>query len=609
MPEIRILTDRVANQIAAGEVVERPAAVAKELIENSIDAGAQKIEIEFRNGGKSYLRVEDNGSGMKPDQALLSLERHATSKIRKASDLNEVQTFGFRGEALPSISSVSRFLLRTRTEKAQEGSEIFMNGGKMIHVKDCGMPVGTRIEVSHLFNSVPGRRKFLKTEATESTHIIHLAKLYALAHPQVEFSLLESGRTIFRSPACKDSKQRVREIFGKGLADILSPIACKKDHMSLDGLVGNPGQSRSTRKEMIFFVNRRPIESKTMTYAVLEAYHTYAPKGRFPPAILFFSIDPELVDVNVHPAKREIRFREEPKVRSFLIESLLAKNRELSSHHNIPAPEIRREQDPDSGRMVPQIDLAAQAVYGKEASPQSSRFINLETKPLAVKIESTLAPHGNQDPHNTKEEGNRKKVGARDSTHTIWRFLDQPHGDLAVFASIDGVIHFHARAAYERVRYEQLEDAFQDSKHTDSQALLFPESLELDGIDQKNLMENLEALRLVGFGLEEFGRNFYRLEGCPQWVDPEEAIGFLRDFLEIARESGGGMNPEKFAKEALVQKATSENTYQKVFSDDEVIRLAETLLQCRNPYNCPKGKPTFYEIPKREIENRFQRNL
>ena len=171
------------------------------------------------------------------------------------------------------------------------------------------------------------------------------------------------------------------------------------------------------------------------------------------------------------------------------------------------------------------------------------------------------------------------------------------------------MIHFHARAAYERVRYEQLEDAFQDSKNTDSQSLLFPESLELDGIDQKNLMENMNALRLVGFVLEEFGRNFYRLEGCPQWVDPEEAIGFLRDFLEIARESGGGMDPEKFAKEALVQKATSENTYQKVFSDDEVIRLAETLLQCRNPYNCPKGKPTFYEIPKREIENRFRRNL
>ena len=179
MSKIRILPDRVANQIAAGEVVERPAAVAKELIENSIDAGANKIEIEFRNGGKSYLRVEDDGVGMDPDQALLCLERHATSKIRKASDLDEIQTFGFRGEALPSISSVSRFTLRSRAKNSSEGNEILINGGKMIHVKECGMPQGTRIEVAHLFNSVPGRRKFLKTEVTESSHIIHLAKLYA----------------------------------------------------------------------------------------------------------------------------------------------------------------------------------------------------------------------------------------------------------------------------------------------------------------------------------------------------------------------------------------------------------------------------------------------
>ena len=181
MGDIRILTDRVANQIAAGEVVERPAAVVKELIENSIDAEATKIELEFRNGGKSYLRIEDDGHGMTQDQALLSLERHGTSKIRKASDLNEISTFGFRGEALPSISSVSRFVMRTRAKTSKEGSEIFVNGGKLVHVKDCGMPPGTRIEVSHLFNSVPGRRKFLKTESTESTHIIHLAKLYALA--------------------------------------------------------------------------------------------------------------------------------------------------------------------------------------------------------------------------------------------------------------------------------------------------------------------------------------------------------------------------------------------------------------------------------------------
>ncbi len=606
MPQIRILTDRVANQIAAGEVVQRPAAVAKELIENSIDAGATRIEIEFRNGGKSYLRIEDDGKGMEPDQALLSLERHATSKIRKASDLNEIQTFGFRGEALPSISSVSRFVLRTRPSSMQEGSEIFMNGGKMIHVKECGMPPGTRIEVSHLFNSVPGRRKFLKTEATESTHIIHLSKLYALAHPQIEFTLLEGGRTIFRSPVCKDSHERVREIFGRNLAEVLAPISIQKNDLILEGLVGKPGQSRSTRKEMIFFVNRRPVESKTMTYAVLEAYHTYAPKGRFPPAILFLEMDPEQVDVNVHPAKREIRFRDESKVRTFLMESLLNRNKELSSRIEFSAAQINLEKDGDSGRLVPQIDPTAMDIFKKERG-QDSKSTPIPDLFSGGEIEANQKEK--EKSSSNESQTGLKRVGPRDASTGIWRFLDQSHGDLAIFSTPDGVLFFHARAAYDRVLYEQLEDAFQDSNKSDSQALLFPESLELDGIDQKNLVDSLDHLRSVGFELEEFGRNFFRVEGCPQWVDPEKALQFLKDFLEIARESGGTMNPEKFSKEVLVGRATHDQSNRKGFSDQEIIRLAEQLLTCRNPFSCPKGKPTFYEIPKREMEERFKRKL
>lgn len=606
MPQIRILTDRVANQIAAGEVVQRPAAVAKELIENSIDAGATRIEIEFRNGGKSYLRIEDDGKGMEPDQALLSLERHATSKIRKASDLNEIQTFGFRGEALPSISSVSRFVLRTRPSSMQEGSEIFMNGGKMIHVKECGMPPGTRIEVSHLFNSVPGRRKFLKTEATESTHIIHLSKLYALAHPQIEFTLLEGGRTIFRSPVCKDSHERVREIFGRNLAEVLAPISIQKNDLILEGLVGKPGQSRSTRKEMIFFVNRRPVESKTMTYAVLEAYHTYAPKGRFPPAILFLEMDPEQVDVNVHPAKREIRFRDESKVRTFLMESLLNRNKELSSRIEFSAAQINLEKDGDSGRLVPQIDPTAMDIFKKERG-QDSKSTPIPDLFSGGEIEANQKEK--EKSSSNESQTGLKRVGPRDASTGIWRFLDQSHGDLAIFSTPDGVLFFHSRAAYDRVLYEQLEDAFQDSNKSDSQALLFPESLELDGIDQKNLVDSLDHLRSVGFELEEFGRNFFRVEGCPQWVDPEKALQFLKDFLEIARESGGTMNPEKFSKEVLVGRATHDQSNRKGFSDQEIIRLAEQLLTCRNPFSCPKGKPTFYEIPKREMEERFKRNL
>lgn len=609
MAEIRILTDRVANQIAAGEVVERPAAVAKELIENSIDAGASKIELEFRNGGKSYLRVEDDGTGMKPDQALLSLERHATSKIRVASDLNEVRSFGFRGEALPSISSVSRFVMRTRHKSCSEGNEIFVNGGKLVHVKECGMPRGTRIEVSHLFNSVPARRKFLKTEATESTHIIHLAKLYALAHPRVEFSLMEGGRTIFRSPVCDDSLERVREIFGRGLADTLAPIGVEKNGFALKGLIGKPGQSRSTRKEMMFFVNRRPVESKTMTYAVLESYHTYAPKGRFPPAILFLEVDPEQVDVNVHPAKREIRFRNEGKVRTFLIESLLQRNQELSSQFKFEPSSISLEKDENAGRLVPQVDPAALEVFAKRGEVEKRAW-------EIGDVFSSVDQQSEVDSEPKKEEGEDRSgllrgnwVGTRDAVGGIWRLLDQPHGDLALFATADGVVFLHARAAYERIVFEELEKSFRDEGNCGSQALLFPESLELDGIDLRNLKDNLDSLRSVGFSLEEFGRNFFRVEGCPQWLPPSAALQFLNDFLEVARESGGSANPEKLAKEALIQRSTKDPGGHSGFTDNEVIGLAEKLLQCRNPYNCPKGKPTFYEVPKRDIERRFKRNL
>ena len=354
MSSIRILADRVANQIAAGEVVERPASVVKELLENSLDAGAKRIEVEFRNGGKSYIRVEDDGHGMSQDQALLSLERHATSKIREAGDLTKVKTFGFRGEALPSIASVSRFTMRTRSSSEKEGCEIFVNGGKMIHVKDCGMPPGTRIEVAHLFNSVPGRRKFLKTVVTESTHLMHLAKLYALAHPQISFSLLEGGRTIFKSPACKDLEDRVREIFGKAFAERLGPVKSENDRMALFGLIGNPGQSRSTRKEMLFFVNHRPVDSKTLSYATIEAYHTFIPKGRFPPAILFLELEPSSLDVNVHPSKKEIRFREEANVRNFVLTSLLKRNQNLGGDAKVLIPsEIKLEKDQSSNKLVP----------------------------------------------------------------------------------------------------------------------------------------------------------------------------------------------------------------------------------------------------------------
>jgi len=608
MPSIRILPDRVANQIAAGEVVERPAAVAKELVENSIDAGATQIEVEYRNGGKAYLRVEDNGKGMNPDEALLCLERHATSKIREADDLLLVTSFGFRGEALPSIASVSRFTLRTRAKGEEAGREIFVNGGKMIHNKDCGMPEGTRIEMAQLFNSVPARRKYLKTDATESAHICHLARLYALAHPEISFTLLEAGRTIFRSPTCSDLKDRVHEIFGRGLAEDMKSVEGEGDGYRLHGLLAKPGKGRSTRKEMLFFVNRRPVESKTLAYSLIEAYHTYVPKGRYPPVALFLEIDPAAVDVNVHPAKRELRFREEGKVRGFVIRTVLDRLRELSGDARIQgvAPVD------DSGEkefVLPRLDPSALPVTRIDESNPDSEGASVtggEVLPTGEFSATDVSPPPEEKP---EKEELRKRVGFRDDPGVVWRFLGRVQGDLVLFSTDAGVVAFHCRAAYERVRLEQVEDALALGKSAESQTLLIPEPIELDGVESGILESALPELSNQGFAIEEFGRNFYRVEACPAWIEPGESISFLRDFLDLARRAGGSaagsVAQEEIARLAVVRGRAAGDD----FADGEVIRLAEQLLRCRNPLTCPQGRPTYVEHPWREWKKRFGRTL
>ncbi|MBC8347597.1 MAG: DNA mismatch repair protein MutL, partial [Verrucomicrobia bacterium] len=554
------------------------------------------------------MRGEDNGKGMNPDEALLGLERHATSKIREADDLLLVASFGFRGEALPSIASVSRFTLRTRAAGEEAGREIFLNGGKMIHNKDCGMPEGTRIEVAQLFNSVPARRKFLKTDATESAHICHLTRLYALAHPEISFTLLEAGRTIFRSPTCSDLKDRVHEIFGRGLAEDMEPVERERDGYRLHGLLAKPGKGRSTRKEMLFFVNRRPVESKTLAYSLIEAYHTYVPKGRYPPVALLLEIDPAAVDVNVHPAKRELRFREEGKVRGFVIRTVLDRLRELSGDVRIQG--IAPELNPSEKEFVlPRLDPSALPVPRLDESNPDSEGASVTMGQVSSSGEfpvTDISPSLEKKPG---AEEVRKRVGFRDDLGVAWRFLGRVQGDLVLFSTDAGVVAFHCRAAYERVRLEQVEDALALGKSAESQILLIPEPIELDGVEAGILESALPELNNQGFAIEEFGRNFYRVEACPAWIEPGESISFLRDFLDLARRAGGSaagsVAQEEIARLAVVRGRAAGDD----FADGEVIRLAEQLLRCRNPLTCPQGRPTYVEHPWREWKKRFGRGL
>ncbi|MEO0511105.1 MAG: DNA mismatch repair endonuclease MutL [Verrucomicrobiota bacterium] len=583
MPSIRILPDRVANQIAAGEVIERPVAVVKELVENSIDAGASRIEIEFRNGGKSYIRIEDNGKGMNPDEALLSLERHATSKLREAADLNEVSSFGFRGEALPSIASVSRFTLRTRTEEWAHGTEVIINGGKLLGKKECGMPVGTVIEVAQLFNSVPARRQFLKTDATETAHITYHCRLFAVAHPKIAFRVLENGRTVFQSPACENLSDRIAEIWGRSLANDLIPVDLEDAAKGyrLTGLTAKPGIGRSTRRELVTLVNRRPVDSRTLGFAVLDAYHGRIQKGRYPPAFLFLAIKPQEIDVNVHPAKREIRFRNDGEVRRFVLGAIsetLANHRELAtSSPSIPSKETFQSTETfDTPR-------PARPKAFPKSNPKVKSSEALPTVSVVAQKHPVAAPIPRSD----------------------WRLITLLKSRYALFDSPKGLTMLHLRNADQRVRFERILRTYEEESPP-SQSLLIPEPIELEPLAAETLQQQLELLNRQGFAIQEFGRNFYRIESVPAWLEPSEAVRFVRDTIDMLRQRGSGRGKDELVWEA-VAKLAAEESYRKDdgINSSAAQQLAEELLRCSVPHTSPSGKPTFSLISWSEWERRF----
>lgn len=575
MSTIRILEPTVANQIAAGEVVERPAAVIKELLENSLDAGARRVTVDFSRGGKARMIVEDDGKGMTGDEALLSLERHATSKIQLAADLDRIATFGFRGEALPSIASVARFTMQTRPAAAPSGTEIAVNGGKLVHRRDHGMAPGTRIEVANLFHPVPARLKFLKSDETEAAHIVRLVRLYAIAHPEVGFLLREDGREIFRSPGNAPLLDRVREIWGRQVAEevTLMPLF-ERPGMRLSGLLGKPGVSRGTRQDLVTVVNGRPVDSRTMAFALTESYHTLIPKGRYPLAFVFLEMDPAWVDVNVHPAKREVRFRDEAKVRNFLIESVLAVLR-ARADDGLPAETVPA--------ITPASPLAIDA-------PSVSAPVSVGATPSAYV--PTAAPAPVSPTH-------------APSVRLGWRLLSRLREERAVFETPTGLVVLDVGAAHQRVLYESILAQFTAQRPV-SQPLLVPLSIELEPLPAAVLKERLPLLSSAGFDFEEYGRNFWRIQALPAWLEPEQALAFVRDLLaEMARREGDFGRPS-LAYDALAKLAVNKSRRKgDSLSDAELMELVQALFRTAQPGTCPRGRRTYVEWTDADLTRRF----
>ena len=577
---IRVLDPTVANQIAAGEVVERPAAVIKELLENSLDAGATRVTIDFSRGGKALMVVEDDGKGMSPDEALLSLERHATSKIRLAADLDRIATFGFRGEALPSIASVARFTLQTRPAAAANGVEILVNGGRVVHRRDHGMAPGTRIEVANLFHPVPARLKFLKSDETEAAHIIRLVRLYAVAHAGVGFLLREDGRELFRSPGKAPLLDRVREIWGKQVAAELALMpATERPGLRLSGLLGRPGVSRATRQDLVTVVNGRPVDSRTMAFALTESYHTLIPKGRYPLAFIFLEMDPAWVDVNVHPAKREVRFRDEAKVRGFIIESVLAALR----------------AGPAGGADPERVPL----------EPPSFTSAVVPTVPPAPPASAAVSPPAADAPDAPAPQVPAPAPAAAAPLRLGWRLLARLREERAVFETPTGLAVLDLGAAHQRVLYEDILARFSQGRPV-SQPLLVPLTLELDPLPAAVLKERQELLTAAGFEFEEYGRNFWRIAALPTWLEPADALVFTRDLLaEMARREGDFGRPA-LAYDALAKLAVARARRKgDALADGELLALAEALFRTAQPGTCPKGRRTYVEWSDADLGRRF----
>lgn len=681
MNRIRLLPDHVANQIAAGEVVERPASVVKELVENALDAQAARITVEVQAGGRSLVRVTDDGIGMSRDDALMSLERHATSKIQRAEDLTAIRTMGFRGEALPSIASVSRFTLTTRERDSDspEGTQIVIAGGKMVAVKAAGSASGTSIEVRQLFFNLPARRKFLRTEETEAAHIQHYLTLAALAHPQVAFTFVKDGRTVWQLPAVRGGgsipeqlgslRERLRALLGEekvlpvdftaALAEdsfvdesesfeTAQPRSPADDEQTAQmqqrptlrvwGFIGSPGVSRATREDQHVFVNRRPVENRGINFALLEGYHTALMKGRYPVCCLFLEISPAAVDVNIHPAKREVKFHREGDVRKFVAQAV--REALLKFHTAGPATTV----SPHPSAALPRSTVPNARTLELPVPERRSESVELPnfTPPLPQRPTS-LAPKAEQTPlrmgfapaavptpeRQAPPADPRVEITHHDSRSisasipsSEFRAPSSPTPLLsvplrlvgvigrlyAVLESDRGLVLLDQHAAHERILFEQMLERLERSAQAPSQKLLLPETIELSPRDAQFLRDQLAVLTRLGVGLSEFGERTFLLDALPPFVKVSDARRFVLDLVDELKAAGREVNSARLG-EHVVAKTVCRHAVKAndPLAGRELENLVEDLRRCAMPYTCPHGRPTLIEMNYRELERKFGR--
>lgn len=596
---ITILPETITNKIAAGEVVERPASVIKELIENSLDAGATDIAVEVSSGGRRLLRVTDNGYGMSQEDALLSLERHATSKIRNEADLENILTLGFRGEALPSIASVSRFRLASRQRESLEGSEIIVEGGKVRDVKACGMPVGTVITVEHLFFNTPARLKFLKTAETESGHIGDVLTRMAVSRPDVTFSLTVDGRETLKLQR-GDLLRRLGQLVGKDSSAALHQISFENEYVSLSGYLSAPSLVRSGNNSLYTYVNGRFVRDKVVQHAVMQAYKGVLDRGRYPVAALFISVPGGEVDVNVHPTKHEVRFRRQSAVHDAIqagIEELLRTSPWLPSRQAVPATLSSDVATLPSVSQAYRERIAA-AAQASLAIPKRENF-SLSSQPS-----STPQPQAVHDP---SEPFSVEDAGASEGYFSTLAIIGQFHGEYILCQDSSTLVIIDQHAASERVAFERLRQQYRNAA-VESQRLLFPETVELSFGEVAVAARFRKELVAIGFECEPFGGTTLLVSSVPRLPHNASVSALIRDILHDLQQLGAS-GAFRDVEDALFARIACHSVV-RGFHPLDAQQIRELLRSMDNTgfaASCPHGRPVSHAVTLQELEKIFKR--
>jgi len=606
-PKIELLPEALINQIAAGEVVERPGSVVKELVENALDAYATELDVEITAGGMEHIRVTDNGIGMDRESALLALRRHATSKIHSMADLTKVTTLGFRGEALPSIASVARVTLTTRALDAAEATRVRVAGGKVENVAGVGAAQGTTVTVDDLFYNTPARRKFLKTAATESRRVATWMTDFALGYPDIGFRYRSEGREVLNVGPAADLLARIGAVFGTPLTRALLPVDNRLDYVEVKGYLGRPDLAKSHRGQVYLFVNGRRIQDRNLIHALTAGYGEYLPPGRFPVALLFLTLPPETVDVNVHPAKAEVRFLHARMAHDAVYYTV---NRALLSNRTVPSispgEPSRTVGTPEESTTAPLERAVAQILRRPRAGGgmDQASLLNALYRPEGRRVASDRPSGEGPDP-GFAPSAEAIAPAERDGAEARGGIFFQFAGVYIVAPVRDALIVMDQHTAHERILFEAVSERI-NVELTVTQNLLFPISIEMEPSAYETFEPNQDLFGRAGFQVRPFGHRTVLLEGAPAVLRGKAPDRYFREVLdELGSELRKGRDrltalAASFACKAAVRAGD-------LLNEAEMAALFDQLFATRNPYSCPHGRPTVVRIPREELDRKFGR--